>query len=238
MLTYTNEELKIAVATSFNYSEVLRKLDLSITGSSHKNIQNKILALGFDTSHFCGNKKTIEKMKKHYSEVLIYGGTKNRQHGHILTKRLREYGMTYCCVFCGNDGEWRGKKILLEVDHIDGDWKNNTPENLRFLCPNCHSQTGNFLKKKTHKYCSCGEIIKTKQAKKCKICGQKEHIKNRKVERPSKEILEKLVWQKSSVEIAMEYGVSDTAIVKWCRSYGISKPPRGYWAKQTKRVDK
>jgi len=45
-----------------------------------------------------------------------------------------------CCLFC-NINEWQGKNIVLALDHIDGNNKNNARENLRFLCPNCHSQT-------------------------------------------------------------------------------------------------
>jgi 5-methylcytosine-specific restriction endonuclease McrA len=37
--------------------------------------------------------------------------------------------------------EHNGKPITLQIDHIDGDRENNTFENLRFICPNCHSQT-------------------------------------------------------------------------------------------------
>lgn len=49
------------------------------------------------------------------------------------------------CVECG----WskinpKTGKIPLHVDHIDGDWKNNTEINLRLLCPNCHSLTPNY----------------------------------------------------------------------------------------------
>ena len=46
----------------------------------------------------------------------------------------------YECSECGVN-ELNGKHITLQVDHIDGDKENNTFENLRFLCPNCHSQT-------------------------------------------------------------------------------------------------
>jgi len=45
------------------------------------------------------------------------------------------------CVDCQNDGTWQGKPLSLQVDHINGDSDNNLPENLRLLCPNCHSQT-------------------------------------------------------------------------------------------------
>lgn len=53
----------------------------------------------------------------------------------------------------------------------------------------------------------------------------------RKVERPSKEELQKLVWSKPTSVLARELGVSDVAISKWCKAYEIEKPPRGYWNK-------
>lgn len=49
---------------------------------------------------------------------------------------------------------------------------------------------------------------------------------------PDKETLEKLVWSKPSIELAIELGVSDRMIGKWCVKLGISKPPRGYWQKK------
>lgn len=49
----------------------------------------------------------------------------------------------YRCSVCNLD-EWQGKKIGLEVDHIDGRHYNNTINNLRFMCPNCHSQTDTY----------------------------------------------------------------------------------------------
>lgn len=60
-----------------------------------------------------------------------------------------------------------------------------------------------------------------------------ENLRNRKVIRPSKEELEKLVWEKPTAQLALLFGVSDKAIGKWCHSYGISKPPRGYWSGKT-----
>lgn len=48
---------------------------------------------------------------------------------------------------------------------------------------------------------------------------------------PSKEILEKLVWEKPSSEIAKDLGISDVALSKHCKKHGIEKPPRGHWSK-------
>lgn len=49
----------------------------------------------------------------------------------------------YKCSCC-SISEWNGKSIVLEIDHIDGNSENNIPENLRFICPNCHSQTDTY----------------------------------------------------------------------------------------------
>ncbi|MBE9086661.1 hypothetical protein IQ278_31970 [Tolypothrix sp. LEGE 11397] len=57
-------------------------------------------------------------------------------------------------------------------------------------------------------------------------------MKSRKVERPSKEDLEKMIWETSVLEVSHKFGVSDVAVAKWCKKYGIPKPPRGYWAKK------
>lgn len=45
--------------------------------------------------------------------------------------------------------EWQGKPLILEFDHIDGIKKNETRKNLRYLCPNCHSQTPTWRRKKS-----------------------------------------------------------------------------------------
>ena len=48
------------------------------------------------------------------------------------------------CEGCGLPDEWQGKRLVLEIDHVNGRHNDNRPENLRFLCPNCHSQTETF----------------------------------------------------------------------------------------------
>jgi hypothetical protein len=48
------------------------------------------------------------------------------------------------CVMCGMGNSWNNKPITLQLDHIDGNSDNNFPNNIRLLCPNCHSQTDTF----------------------------------------------------------------------------------------------
>ena len=58
-------------------------------------------------------------------------------------RRLLNIERGTVCSVC-NIVEWNGKKIVLEVDHVDGNADNNMPDNLRLICPNCHSQTETY----------------------------------------------------------------------------------------------
>lgn len=69
-------------------------------------------------------------------------GEKMIKSRNFFRRYLTEtYG--YKCSCCGID-EWNGKELVLEIDHIDGIPDNNEPQNLRFICPNCHSQTDTY----------------------------------------------------------------------------------------------
>jgi len=75
--------------------------------------------------------ESIFSESSHYSNELV----KQR----ILNNNLLEYK----CVKCNLDS-WLGETIVLDLDHINGDNKDNRLTNLRFLCPNCHSQTDTY----------------------------------------------------------------------------------------------
>lgn len=56
------------------------------------------------------------------------------------------------CSICNALDQWENKPLVLQLDHIDGNKKNNSLINLRLLCPNCHSQTQTFVRKNTSSY--------------------------------------------------------------------------------------
>lgn len=68
---------------------------------------------------------------------------KNSNYSNEVIKKIFLKKVEYKCSIC-NIEDWNGKHIVLELDHINGDNRDNRLENLRLLCPNCHSQTDNF----------------------------------------------------------------------------------------------
>ena len=62
---------------------------------------------------------------------------------HVRKLLIKENLIPYVCI-CGNVGTWNGVSLTLQMDHINGDRTDNRLKNLRFLCPNCHSQTHTF----------------------------------------------------------------------------------------------
>ncbi len=158
-----------------------------------------------------------------------------------LKHRLIKLKIIPCdnCAICGLKREWMGRPLVLVLDHINGVNNDHRKDNLRFICPNCNSQTDTFSGRNTRairaRVCiQCGarhkRYSKTQTCKKCS--DNNPNLKLRKVERPSKEDLERMIWEQPTTAIAKHLGVSDKAIEKWTKSYNIAKPPRGYWSKK------
>jgi hypothetical protein len=150
MIKYTREILQEAVDNATSVAGALRYLGLKEAGGTHSYISRLIKNFGIDTKHFTGRAHQKGKAaynKKTAKDILINSGNK-RQKSEQLRRALLESGVDYKCSLC-NISEWENKKLGLHVDHIDGNFSNNVLGNLRFLCPNCHSQTPNYSRKKS-----------------------------------------------------------------------------------------
>lgn len=138
---YTKEDLQQVVSAYSSWSEVYAYYDLKVRSSSRSHLRKRAKALGIDTSHLTF-KPAIDYIKGHnklsFDEIFIMG---KHVTGVRLRKALIEYGVPYVCLFCKMSATWQDKPLVLQVDHVDGNNCNNLIENLRFLCPNCHSQT-------------------------------------------------------------------------------------------------
>ncbi|MFI1175019.1 HNH endonuclease signature motif containing protein [Streptomyces melanogenes] len=143
---WTREVLEPVVAESTSVNEVLRRLGIEVVGGHHTNISRRIKAYGIDTSHFrAPSRKGVPQPRT--PEALLVEQEPDRARripSERLKRALTALGVGERCALCGTEPTWRGHPLPLEVDHIDGDWRNNRIENLRFLCPNCHSTTDTY----------------------------------------------------------------------------------------------
>ena len=151
MRKYTKEWLTELCKDSYSYAEVLKKAGRKQGGGTQATLKKKIKEFNIDISHFTGqkwhdipNQKNNVISREGYSleEVFI-------QNSPVTQKVLRGYierhnVLEYKCQTCGCDGNWQNGIISLEVDHINGDNKDNRVKNLRYLCPNCHALTDTY----------------------------------------------------------------------------------------------
>ena len=141
---FTKDQLESAVSKSLSVQDVARiLLGKPVSGNQHQHIKRMIIKFDLDSSHFLGRRHNLGKpsnKKKLPIEIFIVG---QRQKSFLLRRALIESKIIYECSICGIN-EWRGGKLNLEIDHIDGNSSDNSLSNLRFLCPNCHSQTHTF----------------------------------------------------------------------------------------------
>jgi hypothetical protein len=230
-MKYTKEILADAVAVSSSFAGVLRYLGLIQSGGTQCHVKKRIEFYDIDFSHFTGKLwskgKVLERLRLKASDILVLSDKDRRSTASQLKRALLEIGRMYICEGCGVESTYNDAPITLQIDHINGDWTNNLETNLRFMCPNCHSQTPNYGRRKDSKP-KVPKIIRSRQPK-IKI----------KVPRPRKfdvdaDELHKLVWSMPTTKVALMFGVSDNAVAKRCKLLSIDKPPRGYWAKQAK----
>jgi hypothetical protein len=245
---YTKEVLVPIVAESLSIAEVLRKFKLNFSGGNHYNISKHIKEYGISTAHFtgCGHLKGKThnwNTKIPLSEILIENFTGSR---HNLKRRLIKEGLlVYQCDKCGIS-EWCGKKLSLDLHHINGNPVDNRLENLQLLCPNCHSITDSYCGRKSKKQygkiprisktpktpkipkipkekipntCSdCGKAI-SKTSTRCKSCEGK--TRPTKIPWPSDEELLQMLSESNFYALGKKLGVSDNAIRKRLKTHGL-----------------
>lgn len=140
--SWTDEQLIAAVGSSFSVRQVILKLGLIPAGGNYTHVSERISDLNIRTEHFkgCGWNKGMRyhtNSRPTLRSLLVLG---SKVQSYKLKLRLYEEGLKKAeCELCGWSQISPDGRIPLELDHINGNHKDNRLVNLRVLCPNCHS---------------------------------------------------------------------------------------------------
>jgi hypothetical protein len=141
----SDEQYREAVRQSRSIAGALRLLGVVPAGGNYRVLRRAIKRLDLETSHFAGQSwsrgATIPNRVRPIEDFL---SNKYPIQSDRLRRRLIKEGVfEHRCSGCKLD-TWMDQPIPLELDHIDGNHQNNALDNLRLLCPNCHSLTPTF----------------------------------------------------------------------------------------------
>jgi len=236
---WTDSDFAEALRKSFSVAETLRNLGLEPRGGNYRTFKSTVVKLGLDCSHFLGQRHLLGKKrnldKVSLQDVLVENSEYSRA---CLKKRLIESGMLKNeCSLCQQESQWKGKPLVLILDHLNGVHNDNRLENLRLVCPNCNSQLPTFCGRKNkgktnNGGCSCvkcGAKI-TKGSGRCNSCAR--FARRKVVLRPSMEQIKDDLKSMPMVAVGRKYGVSYNSIKKWLNQYVLEEQKKEEKAKQ------
>jgi hypothetical protein len=146
---HTDERLGELVRRCSSVAEVVRELGINSVGGNQAHIGRRIKRLGIDTSHF---RIPPPRSKRSLENLLELGNPADgRVPGERLRRALLARGLPEECGSCGIGPQWQGEPLRLELDHRNGNWWDNRPQNLQMLCPNCHATTDTYRGRKQRK---------------------------------------------------------------------------------------
>lgn len=224
MNRYNKELLEPLVLASDSFSEVLRKLELRPAGSNHATLKREVIKYNIDYSHFSYKNKFkfnhIPNNKLSIDEILCVRDKQKSKLGRsTLLRAMKQNNILYVCNICNQLPLHNSQELILQIDHVDGNPWNNQLDNLRFLCPNCHSQTETYgIKNKgyiRHQY-------------------KKVKLKKTRINWPSNELLEKLLWEKPISYIAKELKICNSSVERRVKEQNINRPSSGYWGQHNR----
>lgn len=231
---FSEEEARAAVAASHSYSEALRRLGLRPAGGNRTTLKKYVALWGISVEHFDPHvaqraQLGATNVARPLRDILVESSSYSR--GHLKERLYREGVKERACELCGQGEMWRGRRMALILDHINGVANDHRLENLRIVCPNCAATLDTHCgrQNRQRRVCAhCGEEYWPSHRRQ-RFCsrrcsrrappngGPRPHT--RKVPRPPYPQLLREVRALGWSAVGRRYGVSDNAVRKWVRQY-------------------
>lgn len=229
---WTDEQFIEAIETSTSKVEVLRKLGSKLGGTNYGRIKIHATKLGLDLAHLKFNfKEHLDEIRfgghrQSLEEILVLGNV-HRSHVRLKRDLLLHRGFLNRCFFedCPTRllVEWRGAPLTLHLDHINGNRFDYRVDNLRLLCPNCHTQTSTYagknIKAKPARESAC-PFCKKKIGKASTWCRNCRPQACKIIWPPLTEVVS-LIESSNWLQTSKKLGVSHGTLRRWLRDRGV-----------------
>jgi hypothetical protein len=232
---YGEEEARAAIAASRSWSEALRRLGMCHSGGAHFVLKKYAALWGISTDHFdpyAAIRGSGAHRRRPLEEILVERSSFSRNHlkQRLYDERLKEP----ICELCGQGEIWRGSRMAMILDHINGVSDDNRLENLRIVCPNCaatletHCGRARRISRDNRPCLRCGALFRPKSrtqrycSRDCGARYQRAGIPRpnaRKVDRPPYAQLLRETRAMGFEATGRRYGVTGNAVRKWLRAY-------------------
>lgn len=148
-VNYNVEQLRVAITSSLCYSDVCRQLGVTICDFSFRRIKRLCEEYSISVSHF-DTKSTFRRGKViNWTAATVFVENCSITRSMLRPVLIRLGFYTGTCDSCNTPDVWNGNPLTIEIDHVNGVSTDNRIENLRWLCPNCQSQTTTYRRRTT-----------------------------------------------------------------------------------------
>lgn len=232
LTTIEKEQLQQLTNESKSFREILEKLNMEYTSGNYRSLRRRLREDNINLTNmnleFRPRKMRVEQLtekrfllQRSNDELFVENGTAYTET--VKRRIIKDELIPYNCQICNVGDNWQSKRLTLILDHVNGISNDHRLSNLRFLCPNCNSQTDTF--------CGRNNLRLKSKCPKCKqpfegmgsVCKKCHYDQTSfKIE---KDVLEKMLSiHKTYKNVGIEMGVCGTTVRKYCNIFGIKKP--------------